>query len=476
MDTPLILGRGIDNGRLLDFTSDEHVIVHARSGAGKTAGFAIPNAFEWPGSMVCLDVKRELFEASAGFRHAQGHKVILFDPSAEDGRTHRWSPFHTVDRESPERFWQVAKIANQIFPEIQDSGRGSDDYWSGAAREGFITGALLIAETPEEPLTMARVLRLFRRGGSGDWMIHKVEARRDAGRPYSQAVADGVSAWAAVEKDRIGLSIKSAITTKLQIFASPRIAAATNATDFDLRDLRRQRMTIYVGVAPGDIEAMAPLLRIFFDAVLNQNTTKTPYQDPKLNIPVLMLLDEFARLGKMQRVVDSLQYARGYGIRYALIMQNRAQLMATYGSQKATDVFDNAGAELVLGTGDQVLAKQIEERLGDATINVVTHTRPRFFPFFNVDRQTNAEHPHRRPVMLAAEIMQMPSYQMLVLRPGMPGALLQKVQWFRDPAYIDKQKPPPEIPQLSIVVQMDDGGPLQRQPQLPPAIAQSEMQ
>ena len=152
---------------------------------------------------------------------------------------------------------------------------------------------------------MARVLRLFRRGGSSDWMIQKVEARRDAGQPYSQTVADGVSAWAAVEKDRLGLSIKSAITTKLQIFASPRIAAATNATDFDLRDLRRQRVTIYVGVAPGDIEAMAPLLRIFFDAVLNQNTTKTPHQDQGLNVPVLMLLDEFARLGKMQRVVDS---------------------------------------------------------------------------------------------------------------------------------------------------------------------------
>ena len=54
---------------------------------------------------------------------------------------------------------------------------------------------------------------------------------------------------------------------------------------------------------------LAPLLRIFFDAVLNQNTTRTPHQDPSLKVPVLMLLDGFARLGKMQRVVDSLQYA-----------------------------------------------------------------------------------------------------------------------------------------------------------------------
>jgi hypothetical protein len=76
------------------------------------------------------------------------------------------------------------------------------------------------------------------------------------------------------------------------------------------------------------------------------------------------------------------------------------------------------------------------------------------FPFFNVDRQTDAEHPHRRPVMLAAEIMQMLSHHMLVLRPGMPGALLQKVEWFRDPQFMDKRKPPSDIPQLSIVVQM----------------------
>ena len=103
-------------------------------------------------------------------------------------------------------------------------------------------------------------------------------------------------------------------------------------------------------------------------------------------------------------------------------MQNRAQLMATYGSQKATDVFDNVGAELVLGTGDQVLAKQIEERLGDATINVITRTRPRFLPFFNVARQTDAEHPRRRPAILAAEIMRMPPHQMLVLRAGMRAA------------------------------------------------------
>jgi type IV secretory pathway TraG/TraD family ATPase VirD4 len=75
--------------------------------------------------------------------------------------------------------------------------------------------------------------------------------------------------------------------------------------------------------------------------------------------------------------------------------------------------------------------------------------------------------------MLAAEIMQMPSHQMLVLRPGMPGALLQKVQWFRDPEFMNKRKSPPDIPQLSIVVQMDDGGPLRQQSQPAPAIAQS---
>jgi type IV secretion system protein VirD4 len=456
----LILGK-TEDGDFLRLGGGEHAVLHARSGAGKSAGFSIPNAFAWKGSLVCLDIKRELFDITAGYRAEQGQTVFLFDPAAEDGRSHRWNPFWQVDRCSPERFDQIARMSFQLFPEIQGNGNGNTDFWNSAAREAFCAVANLLAETPEEPLTMERVLRVFLRGDAGDTMIRLIQEKRRASQPYSRAVVDGIAGFASVE-DRLSGSISKTVSTRLQIWSNPRVAAATNATDFDLRDIRRQPMSIYIGVAPGDIARVAPLLRLFFDAVLNVNTSKTPQQDQSFRIPALMLMDEFAQLGRMDRLTHALQYARGYGLRFALVVQNRAQIMDTYGSYAASDIFDNVGIEMVYGTGDEKLAKQLEERMGDTTLNVVTHNRPRWFAWANPSRQTEAEHPHRRPLMLAAEIMQMPPDQQLILRPGMRPLRARKIRWWQEPEFASRRKPAPNIPQLEVLIDIDDGVPLDR--------------
>jgi len=283
-----------------------------------------------------------------------------------------------------------------------------------------------------------------------------IEARRQTSHPYSRAVVDGIAGFTSVE-ERLSGSITKTVSTRLQIWSNPRVAAATNATDFDLREIRRQPMSIYIGVAPGDIARVAPLLRLFFDAVLNVNTSKTPQQDQGLRIPTLLLMDEFAQLGRMDRLAHALQYARGYGLRFALVVQNRAQIMDTYGSYAASDIFDNVGVEMVYGTGDEKLAKQLEERLGDTTMNVVTHNRPRWFAWANPSRQTEAEHPHRRPLMLASEIMQMPQDEQLILRTGMKPIRARKIRWWQEPELLKRHNPPPTIPELEVLIAMDDG-------------------
>ena len=92
----LIIGKTLNGRDFLCFSGGEHSVLHARSGAGKSVGFSIPNAFTWPGSLICLDIKRELFQHTAGFRASRGHSVILFDPAAPDGKSHRWNPFWQV--------------------------------------------------------------------------------------------------------------------------------------------------------------------------------------------------------------------------------------------------------------------------------------------------------------------------------------------------------------------------------------------
>ena len=170
-----------------------------------------------------------------------------------------------------------------------------------------------------------------------------------------------------------------------------------------------------------------------------------------------ILLDEFAQLGRMDRLAHALQYVRGYGLRIALVVQNRAQIMDVYGSYAATDVFDNVGVEMVYGTGDERLAEQLEKRLGDATVGVVTQNRPRWFAWAQPARQHEAEHPHRRPLMLRQEILQMPPDEQIILRPGMQPIKAKKIRWYEEPAFTSRRRAPPAIPELVVEILLDDG-------------------
>ena len=451
-DHNLLIGKR--NGKYLWMQGGEHAILQARSGAGKSVGGSIPNAFTWPGSLVALDIKRELFRHTSGWRASCGQEVYLFDPAAEDGRSHRWNPFWQVDRESFERFDQIARMAFQIWPEVASKNDNSD-FWNAAAREAFCAVACLLAESLNEPLTMANVLRTFQRADSNKWLLQQIELRRRTNKPYSRSVVDGISSYVAKDA-KLGGSICTGITAKLQIWSNPRVAAATNETDFDLREIRRRHMTIYIGVSPGDVPRVAPLLRLLFDALLSVNTSRTPEQDPTLCVPTLLMLDEFAQLGRMDRLSHALEYSRGYGLRLFLIVQNRPQLMDCYGPNAASSIFDNVGCEMIYATNDEKLASQVEDRMGNDTISIVTDNRPRWFPWFNVSRQTEAARPHGRPVMLAQEILQMPADDQIILRPGMRPILAKKIKWYQEQAFLTRQSAAPLIPELLVEIPIDD--------------------
>jgi type IV secretion system protein VirD4 len=440
----ILLGRSRSGG-YLRFGGSEHVALHARPGAGKTSGFTIPNCFAWQGSLVVLDVKGEAFAATAGHRAAMGHQVFLLDPASANGRSHRWDPLAAVSRTSPDRFDQIARMGFQLFPEHYGGpgNASADRFWEPAGRAAFIAVTTLLAETPDEPFTMSNVLRLFTRGDGMEWLARRVNERRSTTNPYSRIVADGVSDY--LSGDR------------LQVWHNPRIAAATAASDFDLRDLRRKRMTIYVAVSPGDIPRMAPLLRLFFDQLMNLNTVATPQQDPALKVQTLVLLDEFARLGRVDCLSHAAQFVRGYGMRLAFVIQNKAQLREIYGQHGTTDIFDNLGAEVVFGTGDLELAQELEKRLGDDTVNVTTLNRPRFLSWLKPSRQGTAEHPHRRPLLLAQEVIQMPAEDQIILRPGVRPMRSKKIRWWLEKSFTSRKKAPPEIPELKVVIHPDDG-------------------
>jgi type IV secretion system protein VirD4 len=216
-------------------------------------------------------------------------------------------------------------------------------------------------------------------------------------------------------------------------------------------------MTIYVSTPPGNIARVRPLLRLLFDQAVNLNTDTTPDQDPSLKVPVLLVLDEFARLGKVETIAESLQFVRGFGIRVMMVVQNKAQVKALYGPNAAADIFDNLGVELVFGTNDLELAEEIEKRAGDKTVLFETVNAPRFMRKWRWSRQSTVASPHRRPVILDQEVLQMPATRQIVMRPGMKPAWTERIRWYEDKNFTKLEAKPPEVPRLRVQIRADEG-------------------
>ena len=470
---PILVGRN-PNG-FVKFGGSEHAALYARTGTGKSSSVVIPNCFAWRGSLVVLDVKGEAFKATGGYRkHTLGQDVYLFDPAAENERTHRWNPLQPVQRDSTSRFDQISRQAFMLFPDSSiGSSSNAEAFWIPSARGAFIAVATLLAETPGADFTIANVLRMFARSDSRDVLARMIKQRRTSGgRGYSQIAIDGLSDYLGGSADQVG-GIRKMTSTRLQAWFNPRIAASTATSDFDIRQIRRRPMTIYVTVQPGNIARMRPVLSLFFDALVNLNTDVVPEDDPTIQWQTLVLLDEFIRLGKMESLSEAAQYVRGYGLRFLYVIQSKAQLRAKYGADAAEDLFDNTGCEIVFGTNDLKLTKELSERMGDDTINVTTKNRPRFWAWMNWAKQSEAEHPHRRPLMLPQEIARLSPTEQLILRPGMLPAKTAQARWYADPHFVSCVQPPPEIPKLNVVVAEDDGQTMmpKNAPPLPPITA-----
>jgi type IV secretion system protein VirD4 len=454
----IILGKHVD-GWIIRLPGGTPVALHAATGSGKTADFVMPNAFTHPGSLVVLDIKGEIYEATAGHRAAMGQDVYLFEPASLTSQSHRWDPFGAVLRGQHSRFRDIARQANLIFPEQESTSGGSNNhkFWDDAGRQALAAVATILCESSDVPLTMESVTNIFTRNDGHEWLARQVADRRAAGRPFSQIAVNGISDYIGDDPKLRG-DIRKTVSTRLQTwFYDPQICACTEASDFDLSDLRKKPMTIYVVVAPGDMPRLKPLLRLFFDQAVTVNTTVTPKQDHDLKYQTMFLMDEFARLGRIDSLAHAAQYVRGYGLRMVYTIQDRAQLRNIYGDEGAADIFANVGAEVVFGVADPELAKDLEQRMGDNTVSYSTRNKPRYLPWAHISKQTESESPHARPLMFDQEIMTMSLDEQLILVRGMRPQRTNRVRWFNDPDFTTRVQPPPPVPDLKINVKLDDG-------------------
>ena len=439
----IILGRV--GRRCLMLSGQQGVALAAPPRAGKGTGVVIPNLLNWPGSLICVDIKKENWTLTAGFRAASAQSCFLFDPFSEDGKTARWNPFHYVSEDSVKRVNDVQRIAEMLFPDPTNT----DPFWSASARTVFLGIALYLFETPSLPKTIGEVLRQGM-ASEGEGFAHhwkRVLEGRNSGRypltpQCTRALCDLIDLAPGTES-----SIRKTFTSRLDLWINPILDAATSGNDFDLRDLRRKPLSIYVGVNPDDLHRLRPVLSLFFQQAIGLQTRALPEHDPTLKHQVLILLDEFTALGKIPIIAEAVSYLPGYNVRVLLVIQTPAQLREVYGPNGSETMLKSLAARIVFTPKDMADAREISEELGNTTVKVKTYSRPQWSGRGKRENTVN-ESEQRRPLLLPQEVMAMGKDQALVFYEGLPAIRCQKIRYFKDRRFTTRLHPPPQVPPL----------------------------
>ncbi|MET4682640.1 type IV secretory system conjugative DNA transfer family protein [Brevundimonas faecalis] len=433
-ETGLVLGR--DGGDFLIADGPEHVMLYAPTRTGKGVGVVIPNLLTWPGSVVVLDIKRENYAATAGFRIEAGQRVLLFDPLARDGRTARFNPLAHMERaDALAVLDELQRMALMLFPTPPQT----DPFWSEAARTGFIGVGAWVAATAERPFTLGEIFRQLTHGDPRERFPKLIKARHRAGRPLPAGCVSALSDFCASSENTFA-SIRQSITTRMGLWLNPLADAATSASDFDLRDLRRGGLSLYLGASPADMVRVAPLYSLLFQQLVDLSSRSLPGLKDR---PVLVLLDEFARLGPAPLLAHAFSWVAGYGLRLLPVIQSPSQLRALYGPDVTEEILTNCGLEVVFAPKELRVAQELSDRLGFYTYASRSLSRPRGL---GAGRRTLTVSEQRRALMLPQELMQLSDRDLIILKAGLPPVRGRKIRYYRERTFVRRLRPAPVLP------------------------------
>ncbi len=435
--------------------SQEYTTLSALPGAGKGVSFVVPNLLVFPGSVVNFDPKKENFKITAGYRSkVLGQKVFMFSPDAAeedaDCRTHCWNPVDYISRRPVRTLSDIKNITTILIP--ADSGENQSFYISAqAALNGIL---MYIIETPTEQQTMYRAYEINQAPmGIDKWIKNTLGVRQTGSNPLSDTCANLLRSYAN-ESEKKRDTTKSIISTYLEVFNDEFVRAATSRSDFNFNDLRKEPITIFVGLAPPYIEKYKLLLNLFFSQCLTVNTMVLPDEGPKdkngkpiLKVQCMPLLDEFTALGRISIIQSSSGYTRAYDMRYACVFQNRSQVYADtcYGMEGGKALLETFHNEIVFAIESTSDAEDYSKRLGNTTLKDKKKSKT-----FSKDMSvTKNDDYHERALMLPQEIQRLPYDKQLIFKKGgkiMP-IFCDKIVWYTDPFFKKRANmPTPEIP------------------------------
>ncbi|WP_285294080.1 conjugal transfer protein TraG [Aureimonas altamirensis] len=415
----------------------EHVLCFAPTRSGKGVGLVVPTLLTWPGSCIVHDIKGENWGLTAGFRTKHG-RVLLFDPT--NARSSAYNPLLEVRQGE----WEVRDVQN--IADILVDPEGSLDkrnHWEKTSHS-LLVGAILHVLYAEPDKTLAGVANFL----SDPRRPVEATLRAMMDTPHlGEAGVHPVIASSAREllnkSDNERSGVLSTAMSFLGLYRDPVVARVTARCDWRIADLvdGRRPVSLYLVVPPSDINRTKPLIRLILNQIGRRLTEELTTTGKRHRL--LLMLDEFPALGRLDFFESALAFMAGYGLKGFLIAQSLNQIERAYGPNNA--ILDNCHVRVSFATNDERTAKRVSDALGTATelrdsTNYAGHRLSPWLGHLMVSRQETA-----RPLLTPGEIMQLPPHEEIVMVAGTPPIRATKAKYFEDARLQERIVAPPEL-------------------------------
>ncbi len=432
---------GKHNGYYLRHGGPEHVMAFAPTRSGKGVGLVVPTLLSWTGSAVIHDIKGENWLLTSGWRSQFSH-CLLFNPA--DARSAKYNPLLEV-RKGDMEVRDAQNIADILVdPEGVLEHR---NHWEKSAH-ALLVGVILHVLYAEEEKTLARVAvllsdpsetlhsvlrRMMSTNHLGDEKVHKVHP-----------VVASVARELLNKSDNERSGVLSTAMSFVSLYRDPTIANITHSCDWRIADLMtaKKPVSLYLIIPPSDISRTKPLIRLILNQLSRRLTETLENQEkaPQTH-KLLMMLDEFPALGRLEFFESALAFMAGYGIRVYIIAQSLNQIAKAYGDNNS--ILDNCHVRIAFAANDERTAKRISDSLGTATElraqrNYSGHRLALWLSHMMVSRQETP-----RPLLTPGEVIQLSEDDALILVSSLPPIKAGKLRYFEDENFLSRRLEPP---------------------------------
>lgn len=417
----------------------EHVLTFAPTRSGKGVGLVVPTLLSWPASAVIHDIKGENWSLTAGWRSRFSH-CLLFNPT--DLASAAYNPLLEVRRGAHE-VRDVQNIADILVdPEGALERR---NHWEKTSH-ALLVGAILHVLYAGQDKTLRGVANFL----SDPACTFELTLHRMMTTPHLGDAPHPVVASAAREvlnkSDNERSGVLSTAMSFLGLYRDPTVAEVTSRCDWRIADLisAEHPVSLYLVVPPSDISRTKPLIRLILNQVGRRLTESLDGSDGiERRHKLLLMLDEFPALGRLDFFETALAFMAGYGLRAFLISQSLNQIDKAYGQNHS--ILDNCHVRVTFATNDERTAKRISETLGTATElraqrNYAGHRLAPWLGHLMVSRQETA-----RPLLTPGEVMQLPSDEAVVMLSGLAPIRAKKLRYFTDTNFQSRGLPAPRL-------------------------------